>query len=250
VDNKSKSKSTKQMNYLDVTYETPAQNLACDEALIAWCERELGEGLLRVWEPQRYFVVAGYSNKLAMEVNELACAADGLPVLRRCTGGGAVLQGPGCFNYALVFDHEQVGSGGDLGAAYRFVLERHRRLFADLTNASIAIAGTSDLTIDGRKFSGNSQYRRRRLTLVHGTFLLRFDAARVERYLPMPSKQPDYRRDRPHGAFLVNVEIERDLVQAGLRAIWNAQHEIRAPADLVEQLVQERYARPEWNRKF
>ena len=239
------------MKYLSLTYDGPEQNLACDEALMAWCEREEGDGLLRVWEPRRYFVVAGYSNKVEAEVNGLTCAADGVPVLRRCTGGGAVLQGPGCLNYALIFDHEVGGRPGDLAQTYRFVLERHRRLFAALTGVPVTVNGISDLAIDGRKFSGNSQYRKRRWTLVHGTFLLHFDIPRVTRYLPMPSKEPGYRRHRPHGNFLVNLEIDGAVVRQGLRSIWNAEQELSAPPPrVIDELVRERYARPEWNLKF
>jgi lipoate-protein ligase A len=240
------------MKYLDLTCDTPAQNLACDEALLAWCEREQGDGLLRVWEPRQYFVVAGYSNKLAAEVNQGTCAADGVPVLRRCTGGGAVLQGPGCLNYSLIFDHEEIEGLGDLTRTYRFVLERHRRLFADLTGAHVTINGTSDLVVDGRKFSGNSQYRKRRWTLVHGTFLLRFDLPRIARYLPMPSKAPDYRRRRAHTDFLVNLDLERCTVNEALRGIWHAHQLVdnAPPPRVIDELVRERYARPEWNRKF
>jgi lipoate-protein ligase A len=251
VDNKSRSKSTKGMKYLDLTCDTPAQNLACDEALLAWCEGEHKDGVLRVWESPLYCVVAGYSNKLTAEVNEKTCAADGVPVLRRCTGGGAVLQGPGCLNYALIFDHEAIEGLGDLARTYGFVLERHRRLFADLTGAAVIIEGTSDLTADGRKFSGNSQYRKRRWTLIHGTFLLRFDLARIARYLPMPSKAPDYRRHRSHTDFLVNLGIDRRILSRELRTIWKAEQEASAPPPrMIDELVRQRYARPEWNRKF
>jgi lipoate-protein ligase A len=239
------------MKYLNLTFDAPEQNLACDEALIALCEREQSDGILRVWEPRQYFVVAGYSNKIGAEVHRAASAGDGVGVLRRCTGGGAVLQGPGCLNYALVFNHQADESLGDLSGTYRMVLERHRKLFTALTGAQVTIEGTSDLAVDGRKFSGNSQYRKRSWTLVHGTFLLHFDLTRVERYLPMPSKEPGYRRQRPHGDFLANLNIDGAVVKRGLRKIWRATEELdAAPLRVIEELVQERYARPEWNWKF
>ena len=139
------------MRYLDLTFDDPAANLACDEALIQSCEGERFEGLLRVWQPTEYFVVAGHSNKIGAEVNQGACAADQVRVFRRCTGGGTVLQGPGCLNYALIMRHE-VGQGlGDLSRAYGFVLERHRRVFNEMTGETIMAQGISDLTLWGRK---------------------------------------------------------------------------------------------------
>jgi lipoate-protein ligase A len=239
------------MRYLDLSFADPAQNLACDEALLQWREAEPGEGVLRVWQPDQYFVVAGHSNKIALEVDQKACAADQVPVFRRCSGGGAVLQGPGCLNYALLLSHEESSNLSDLTRAYRFVLERHRRLFADLTGEAVTVQGTSDLALDGRKFSGNSQYRKRSWTLVHGTFLLHFNFARVERYLPMPSKEPGYRRHRPHGEFLRNVELASDVVKHSLRVSWGATRVLEAPpAPWIDALARKRYTRPEWNLKF
>jgi lipoate---protein ligase len=239
------------MRYLDLTFADPAQNLACDEALFQWCEAEQGEEMLRVWQPTQYFVVAGHSNKIAVEVDGNACAADQVPVFRRCSGGGTVLQGPGCLNYALVFDHEKRPGLGDLIRAYRFVLERHRRLFTQLSGEAVVVQGTSDLAIAGRKFSGNSQYRKRSWSLVHGTFLLQFDLARVECYLRMPSKEPQYRQHRPHGDFLRNLHLAGEVVKESLRETWGATQDLKAaPFSRIDALVRQRYMRPEWNLKF
>ena len=90
------------LELLDLTLPTPAENLACDEALLDAAEvGERGEAL-RFWESPEHFVVVGYANKVATEVNVAACEARGIPILRRCSGGGTVVQGPGCLNYALV----------------------------------------------------------------------------------------------------------------------------------------------------
>jgi lipoate---protein ligase len=239
------------MKYLDLNFSEPMKNLACDEVLIDCCEREHSDAVLRVWEPSRYFAVTGYSNKVAATVDQQACAADGVPVLRRFTGGGTVLQGPGCFNYSLIFIHEKSESLGDLTRSYHFVLDRHREMFAALTGAPVTIEGTSDLALGRRKFSGNSQYRRRLWTLVHGTFLLNFDLARIPRYLPMPSIEPLYRQHRPHEEFLVNLHLDASTVKQELRKVWSAAEEFEAPPRaVIDRMVRQRYARPEWNLKF
>ena len=95
------------MEYIDLTLSTPAENLALDEALLDLCDsNEIGE-VLRFWESPEPFVVLGYGNHTDKEVNAAACASAAIPILRRCTGGGTVLQGPGCLNYALVFRVEE-----------------------------------------------------------------------------------------------------------------------------------------------
>src|SRR5688500_17483756 len=92
------------MKYLDMTLPTAAENLACDEALLDFCEETGGPEMLRVWEPTEYFVVVGYANKVELEVNSENCRAKQISILRRCSGGGAIVQGPGCLNYSLVLD--------------------------------------------------------------------------------------------------------------------------------------------------
>src|SRR6266404_876476 len=89
------------MKYIDLTLGTPAENLACDEALLNMCEEGLEGEILRFWEPKETFVVVGYANQAAREANLEACRAGNVPVLRRCSGGGTVLQGLGCLNYSL-----------------------------------------------------------------------------------------------------------------------------------------------------
>ena len=58
------------MKHFDQSFETPEENLACDEALLDLCEEGSGPELLRFWEPRNYFIVAGYSNKIQTEIRD------------------------------------------------------------------------------------------------------------------------------------------------------------------------------------
>src|SRR6516225_1355484 len=90
------------MRYLDLTLPAPADNLALDEALLLAAEAGEGGEVLRLWEWPRPAVVLGTGCRLAQDVDEAACIADGVPVLRRASGGGTVLLGRGCLCYTLV----------------------------------------------------------------------------------------------------------------------------------------------------
>jgi lipoate-protein ligase A len=239
------------MKYLDLTFLDPAWNLACDEALVDVCEAGNSGEILRLWAPESYFVVVGYSNRVAVEVDIDACAAAAIPVLRRFSGGGAVLQGPGCLNYTLVLKNYQPGSFADVGRSYQRVLERHKKVVEALTKETVQIKGTSDLAVDGRKISGNSQHRKHRHTVFHGTFLLHFDFTLVERFLRMPSRQPNYRACRSHEAFLKNLGVSGEIVRSALRDEWQASAVMnKIPYGRIQALSKTRYFRAEWNRKF
>ena len=114
------------MKYLDFTLPTPAENLACDEALLDWREAEGGGEILRFWGSPEPFVVVGYANKVATEVNVQACAEKKIPILRRCSGGGTVLQGPGVLNYSLILKIVEGGPTAGINSANRFIMERNR----------------------------------------------------------------------------------------------------------------------------
>jgi len=225
---------------LDLTLPTPAENLACDEALLELAEATDGDEVLRFWESPVYFVVVGYANRVATEVNVDACRAAGIPILRRCTGGGTVVQGPGCLNYALVIK----SPSASVTETNRYIMERHRDAFGK----DVQFDGHTDLAIGGRKFSGNAQRRKRRYVLFHGSFLYNFDLDLITKLLPMPSQQPAYRQNRSHRDFLMNLPLSPAAIKKTLTGLWNATGHAVCPETTA--LVREKYASAAWTFKF
>ena len=244
------------MKWLDLTLPSPAENLACDEALLDWCEKGQNDEVLRFWEAHDYFVVVGYANKIANEVNVAACEKRGIPILRRCSGGGTVLQGPGCLNYTLVLRITNSNPFRNISVTNQSIMQRNRAAIESFfikaesgkRKAEILVAGLTDLTIGGRKFSGNSQRRRENFLLFHGTFLLGFDLSLIGELLQMPSKQPDYRQSRDHGEFLANLKIPADQLKNTLIKVWNATGELsHFPEQELHRLAAEKYSTTKWN---
>ena len=235
---------------------TPAGNLACDEALLNDREANGGPGILRFWESATCFIVVGYANKVAAETDLLTCEKSAVPILRRCTGGGSVVQGPGCLNYSLILPIDAIpDAAANITGTNRFVMDRNRAACEALAGRPIEVAGHTDLVVDGRKFSGNSQRRRREWFLFHGTFLYKFDLAVLERWLRPPPRQPEYRRHRSHAEFVTQLPAGADQIKAALRREWRAEEEFERealPRIEVEigRLTRERYERDEWNRKW
>ena len=115
---------------------------------------------------------------------------------------------------------------------------------------SIEVAGVSDLVVSGLKVSGNSQQRKLRYLLHHGTLLYDFDAGAVGRFLREPARQPEYRRRRSHGEFVGNLEMAPALLQERLRTHWMARVPlVQWPREEVARLVHEKYARSDWTRR-
>ncbi len=236
------------MRFLDLTLPTAAENLALDEALLLAAERDGGE-VLRFWEPADYAVILGSSCRLAEEVNEAACVADGVPILRRCSGGGTVLLGPGCLCFSLVLAFERAAPLNDVTHSYAHILGRIRDALLNLV-PGIVHAGKSDLAIGDRKFSGNSQRRMRTHLLHHGTILHGFELARIEYYSKMPTRQPEYRRQRRHVDFLVNLPAGGESIKSRLRERWQADSPTTGwPQNEVAMLCERKYSQAEWTRR-
>jgi len=235
------------VHLLDFTMSAPAENLAADEALLDACEKgETGDEVLRFWESAEPFVVVGYSNRIATEVDEAACAAAGIPILRRCSGGGTVVQGPGCLSYALVLRIPASGPLTTVTSTNQFIMSRHA---AALGNGCES-CGTTDLAVGGLKFSGNAQRRKKQFLLFHGTFLYRYDLALIGRLLRLPSREPDYRQGRAHAEFLMNLPVSAAALKAAIAGAWGAAGDVAVPTERIRRLVVDRYTTAEWNRKF
>jgi lipoate-protein ligase A len=237
------------MQTLDVTLPTIAENLALDEALLLEAEAGKSGEVLRFWEWPSPAVVLGAGCRLADDVDHTACQVDGVPVMRRSSGGGTVLLGSGCLLFSLVLAYERSLLLREVRSSYCYILGRMRDGLADLL-PDISCAGTSDLAAAGLKFSGNAQQRKRAHVLHHGTLLFRFDAHLVGRYLRIPVRQPDYRAGRDHAAFLRNLPCDASELRRRLCHAWEATPTRDTwPVDTVQTLVADKYGRTKWNRR-
>ena len=239
------------MYHLPLTLETPAENLALDEALLdAAIAGELAGEALRLWEPVDPFVVLGRSSKPS-EVRTDICQAEGVPVLRRPSGGSTVIAGRGCLMYAVVLNLNERHELRHVDRAHQFVLGRIAESLQPLA-LGVSVSGTSDLTLAGlngepRKFSGNSLRLKRDWLLYHGTILYNFPLDRLSRWLGKPARTPDYRGERDHEAFVTNFPATRHQLTVALLDAWQAEEPlVEWPQTRTLSLATERYIKIDW----
>ena len=207
---------------LDLTLPSPVENLALDDALLEELDELWGDPVLRFWESDRYFVALGPSCRLLDDVHVAACEEDRVEILRRASGGGTVLQGPGCLSYAFVLPLTLHPDLANIRSTNRFMLERIAAALHRWEPAT-AFRGISDLAIGDRKISGNAQRRRRGALLFHGTILHSMPAACIARYLKHPARQPEYRRERTHEAFLRTIQAPPEEIKLAIAEAWGVE---------------------------
>ena len=237
------------MQLLDCTLPTAAENLALDEALL---QMDHTGPVLRLWHPTSAFVVVGRGSRLSEEVAQDFCRRRGIPVLRRISGGAAIVTGPGCLMYSLVWEAGNVS----IDHLHTHVLQTMAAGLSTL-GPPVVRAGISDLALQAtrpatpgllQKISGNSLRRTRQLVLYHGTLLVDFDLALIGQCLRTPPRRPAYRHDRPHGEFVTNLSQSQDAVRSAIVNAWSAHAPMTAwPAAETQTLATQKYQRDSWN---
>jgi lipoate-protein ligase A len=191
---------------------TAEEHLSEDRRLFQQVEDSAADYGWRLWEVDAPAVVLGRFSP-ADEVFDAHCERDGVPVVRRFSGGGAVVIGRGCLNFCTVFALPLHPELVDVARSFELVLQR---LASALAIEGLSAAGGTDLALAGRKVSGNAQRRGRRALVHHGTLLYDFDPQLLTRYLRMPRRQPGYRNGRPHHEFIGCLRMPRDLLTSRL----------------------------------
>jgi lipoate---protein ligase len=241
------------MTCLDLTCSSVAENLALDEALLIEADAGRRQRTLRFWEPADFAVVLGASRRLQADVQVDECRADGVPILRRTSGGGTVVVGPGTLNITVILPESAAPGLSTVQGAHHYVLDRIARSVRS-AGPTVALDGLGDLVIEGRKCGGSAQRRLRHWFMVHCSILNDFPIERIVRYLTIPSRQPAYRQGRNHRDFLRNVGLPRTILKQAIRQECLpgllSRPEERVPWGVVQTLLSEKFANQAWIERF
>ena len=103
----------------DISLDSPEQNILLDEALFVSADKGSGGEILRFWESPTVFIVLGRIGKEHEDIDRAAAQKDKIPILRRTSGGGTVVQGQGCLNYTLILAKDIDPAIADLRKSYQ-----------------------------------------------------------------------------------------------------------------------------------
>lgn len=156
-----------------------------------------------LWEPQETAVVIGYSQTVSHEVDEPACLRDGIPILKRKGGGGAVVLMPGILCLSIAFiSHASPSPHYYFTRINSWLISLLR---ANFNIQGLQLKGISDIAIGERKIVGCSMFKSKTRFFYQGSLLVCPDINKIEKYLLHPTREPDYRAGRPHAAFVTSL---------------------------------------------
>lgn len=154
--------------------QDPAWNLALEEYFFE--NTPVGEHFFMLWYNHNTVVIGKNQNTLA-EIDLDYVSNQKIRVVRRLSGGGAVYHDDGNLNFTFIADAPEDG---------RIDLHRFCQPVAKTLQAlgvNVEIGGRNDMTVDGRKFSGNAQYVRNGRVMHHGTLMFDSDLSVLEKVL-------------------------------------------------------------------
>ena len=209
------------MQRRDISFPTPQENISFDEVLWHLAEKHERGEYLRFWESPQIFIVMGLIGRAEIDVHSSHAQEDNVPVLRRSSGGGTVVQGPGCLNYSLILSKQKRPELNDLRQSYAWISTKVIEALRQV-GVEAFFRPASDLAtgLGEKKFSGNAQRRGKYYILHHGTILYNFDLSLISRYLNIPDGMPEYRKHRAHTDFVTNIPIDPHVFKNHLAAIF------------------------------
>ncbi len=162
------------MIYIESHQTDPYFNLALEEYVFERMDRS--KRYFMLWQNENTIVVGRYQNT-AEEINPAYVNEHGIRVVRRLSGGGAVYHDSGNLNFTFIVDQNKTQ-------------DFHFQTFAipvvkalEKIGVHAEFNGRNDITIDGKKFSGNAQYIRHGRLLHHGCIMLDSQLADVSNAL-------------------------------------------------------------------
>lgn len=254
---------------LQTGFQTAAQNMAIDEAVLANIAEGKSSPTLRFYGWMPPAISIGYFQSLEEEVDLEACKKYGVDYVRRITGGGAVLH-----EHEITYSiHIPESIAVEIGIALG-ILESYSKICNGILKglASLGLAAKfvplNDIVLEYesafRKISGNAQTRKRGVILQHGTILLKVDVEKMFSLLKVPNEKlkgkliEDVKQRVTSLSQVLGREIsfeevfdvlKKSFIETFPDVSFESGELSESEKSLAEKLAAEKYASDGWNKK-
>ena len=161
------------MIYIESRDTDPYHNLALEQFVFDTFKKE---NCFMLWQNHNSIIIGKHQNT-PEEINAAFVKEKNITVARRLSGGGAVYHDLGNLNFTFVTAAD-TQKGIDFSAFYKPIQGALSAL-----GVPVEISGRNDMTVEGKKFSGNAQYIKDGRIMHHGTILYDSDLEMLSRAL-------------------------------------------------------------------
>jgi len=253
--------------------------MAIDEAVFINCQQKKSPPTLRIygWIPPA--VSLGYFQKAENAVDLEACKRRGVDVVRRISGGRAVLhhheltyslicrEGTSPLGSSVLETYKTISEClistlNDLGLQVQWVASREKHTAAqekDKTASCFSSPSWYEITVEGKKICGSAQKRGDGVLLQHGSLLIDYDPELLAEVLLSRKGEEEFLTEIRTSTTAINRHLSqkidfdqlkklvlksfKDQLQISLTPGELSEHE----AQLKNHLLKEKYATDNWN---
>ncbi|QTD41149.1 lipoate--protein ligase [Sporosarcina sp. Te-1] len=230
----------------------PRINLAIEEYALKTMDIDKDSYLLfYINEPS---IIIGRNQNTVEEINTEYVDANGIHVVRRLSGGGAVYHDLGNLNYSFITKDD-----GESFRNFKKFTEPVIKALAEM-GVKAELLGRNDILVEGRKVSGNAQFATQGRLYSHGTLMFDTEIERVVSALKVKKDKIESKGIKSIRSRVANISefIEESMIieqfrQRILNSIFNGEENIQYVElteedwDNIRQLSAERYGNWDWN---
>ncbi|GKV56731.1 lipoate--protein ligase [Sporosarcina sp. NCCP-2222] len=230
----------------------PRINLAIEEYALKTMDVDKDSYLLfYINEPS---IIIGRNQNTVEEINTEYVDANGIHVVRRLSGGGAVYHDLGNLNYSFITKDD-----GESFRNFKKFTEPVIKALAEM-GVKAELLGRNDILVEGRKVSGNAQFATQGRLYTHGTLMFDTEIERVVSALKVKKDKIESKGIKSIRSRVANISefIEEPMTieqfrQRILNSIFNGEENIQYVEltnddwDKIHQLSAERYGNWDWN---
>lgn len=227
----------------------PYFNIAAEEYLL----KMMDEDCFMLWQNEPSIIVGKHQNTLA-EINHSLVMKEGIPVVRRISGGGTVVHDPGNLNFSFI----NIGDREKLVDFRKFtqpIID-----FLNQLGVPARFEGKNDLRVNGLKISGNAEHVYKNKVLHHGTLLFSSDLSQLNHFIKVDAEKysdKSVKSVRSKVANIVDflikpmdiVDFKANIMQYIFELYHDSKEYSLSQEDIkqIEELVENKYNTWQWN---
>lgn len=160
---------------------------------------------IRLWQPDKTYIIIGQSNTPEGSVRIKNVLDDNITVMKRPTGGEAVILTPGMLVITITKETDE------FSPSLLFFRETNERIKHTLSLNGVKdlrSKGISDICIGEKKILGSAMHRKANRMVYHAVLNIEEEPSIMEKYLLHPKREPEYRSGRSHSMFVTSLKSE------------------------------------------